>query len=45
MSETCTCETEIIKPHNCPFQEDVNGDCETKCKCCEYCEEQCCDDI
>jgi len=43
--EYCTCETEIIEPHPCPFQEDVNGDSETLCKCCECCEQQCCDDI
>jgi len=43
--EHCTCKTETIRPHTCPFQEDINGDSETKCECCEFCEEQCCQDV
>lgn len=27
--------------HGCPFEEDLNGDYEFRCKCCEDCQEEC----
>lgn len=33
------------EPHACPFDEEVNGDSETLCRCCESCTSECADDI
>jgi hypothetical protein len=43
--DECTCDTEVIEPHTCPFAEDVNGDSESLCTCCEHCEDDCAMDI
>lgn len=32
-------------PHTCPYEEDINGDYQTKCYCCAYCEDACAGDI
>jgi len=42
--EECTCETETIKPHECPFKVEINGNHE-KCRCCKECKDQCRDNI
>lgn len=39
------CGTDAIEEHTCPFEEDVHGDSETKCRCCETCEHECGQDI
>ena len=31
--------------HTCPYQEEINGDSDTLCDCCEDCEAECCDSI
>jgi hypothetical protein len=42
----CTCETEYGEyEHTCPFSEEINGDSESLCTCCEYCTHQCAQDI
>jgi len=41
----CTCDTESHDEHTCPFSEDIHNDSETMCTCCEYCEDQCAQDI
>ena len=33
------------EPHGCPYQEDVNGNDEEICTCCEDCEHECAMDI
>ncbi len=32
-------------PHTCPYAEDINGDSETLCECCEKCAHECAMDI
>ena len=32
-------------PHTCPYAEEIHGDRETLCECCEECEKQCAWDI
>lgn len=39
------CGHEAIEPHTCPFAEDIHGDSETLCTCCEACEHECLMDI
>jgi len=43
--EYCTCDKYTYEEHTCPYAEDINGDSETLCTCCPYCEHQCCMDI
>ena len=31
--------------HSCPYDEDINGDYEDKCNCCEDCQHECAMDI
>jgi len=45
----CTCNevddhTEDVY-HICPYKEDIDGDSKTLCSCCEYCTQQCADDV
>jgi len=40
----CTCRTEDIDPHTCPFSEEINDNYDL-CTCCEYCTRQCWLDI
>jgi hypothetical protein len=32
-------------PHTCPFAEEIHGDSESKCNCCDDCTYQCAMDI
>lgn len=32
-------------PHTCPYSEEINGDSETLCTCCDACEQSCILDI
>jgi hypothetical protein len=41
----CTCTDEEIEEHTCPYDEDINGDSESMCHCCDYCGNQCAQDI
>jgi hypothetical protein len=41
----CTCETEKIEPHRCPFRCEIKEDFESLCTCCRVCEKNCADDI
>jgi hypothetical protein len=41
----CRCGEEGQKPHICPFQQDVNGNEEDFCNCCEDCQYNCAMDI
>lgn len=43
--EKCECDKKEIKEHECPYQSDVNNDEDFKCKCCEYCTNECVQDI
>jgi hypothetical protein len=40
----CTCD-EGCGEHPCPYQCDINGNDESYCSCCEFCERQCAMDI
>ena len=45
-AELCKCgENPATEPHPCPFNEDLHGDSETLCTCCEDCRYQCAMDI
>lgn len=40
------CQKEMgVDDHTCPFAEDVNGDSETLCNCCDSCRGECADCI
>ena len=41
----CTCETHYYDEHPCPFKSEIDGDDESMCNCCPYCEQNCADDI
>jgi hypothetical protein len=41
----CTCETEEIELHSCPYSEEIHDDYEENCKCCKACERECREDI
>jgi len=41
----CTCNTEEIEEHTCPFAEEIYGDTTTLCNCCDECAYQCAMDI
>jgi hypothetical protein len=44
--EMCKCGVnQATEPHTCPYAEDINEDYETKCTCCESCEQECAMDI
>ena len=44
MCERCG-ENDACEPHICPYAEDIHGDYETLCTCCEKCQHECCMDI
>lgn len=46
-SETCQrCRKEpAAEPHSCPFAEDIHGDSESLCNCCDDCSHECAMDI
>lgn len=33
------------EPHTCPYAEEIGGDYETLCNCCDDCQGECCMDI
>jgi hypothetical protein len=33
-----------VKPHGCPYAQEIHGDYETLCNCCDECAQQCLDD-
>ena len=39
------CKNPSSDEHPCPYQEDINGDFENNCFCCEDCQQECADDI
>jgi len=42
----CKCgNNEALPPHPCPYVEDMRGDSDTHCNCCEDCEQNCVADI
>lgn len=41
----CKCGEEGENLHTCPYQEDINNDNEYMCNCCDYCTQQCMNDI
>lgn len=45
----CTCEDQNPhdddRYHTCPHAEELANDYESECSCCEYCTEQCAQDI
>ncbi len=43
--ETCTCDRDTQEDHTCPFAAEIHNDSDTLCNCCNYCEQQCADDI
>jgi hypothetical protein len=40
----CTC-GDYNESHTCPFAEDIHGDSESLCNCCDYCTHECAMDI
>lgn len=43
--ERCPHTRRHLPPHICPYRDDVNGDSETLCNCCEDCTHECAMDI
>lgn len=43
--EKCKCGNEGQDEHTCPYAEDIAGDSESLCNCCDYCTIQCAQDI
>ena len=41
----CKCGDPSIEEHTCPFSEEIHGDSETMCNCCDECTYQCAMDI
>ncbi len=41
----CRCGRPGVADHSCPHSGDLHGDYETKCNCCDVCENACADDI
>tara|TARA_R100001244_G_C5153594_1_gene130071 strand:+ start:484 stop:627 length:144 start_codon:yes stop_codon:yes gene_type:complete len=41
----CKCGEDGRGKHTCPYAEDIGGDYETLCNCCDECQDQCCMDI
>lgn len=39
------CECPSDDEHTCPFAEEINGDYESLCTCCDDCTDQCAQDI
>ncbi len=34
-----------LEPHTCPYASEIHGDDTVLCNCCDYCAQQCADDI
>jgi hypothetical protein len=45
MCDGCVYGNRASTPHSCPFQEEMNGDDDTKCACCDDCRLDCLGDI
>lgn len=47
ISEPCPrCEkNHSVEDHSCPYSEEIHGDYDSLCNCCEDCERQCAIDI
>jgi len=43
--ERCKSNSGTDENHTCPFAEEINGDYEANCNCCEECYHECCMDI
>jgi hypothetical protein len=41
----CKCGDPSIEEHTCPFSEEIHGDSESMCNCCDECTYQCAMDI
>lgn len=41
----CSCGSEGSDPHTCPFAEEINGNYERLCNCCNSCTYECAQDI
>lgn len=41
----CTCDSVPPEEHTCPYQCEINDDEEYTCSCCEFCTQECADDI
>lgn len=41
----CRCGKDGVELHTCPFAEEIYGDCDNLCNCCDDCTQTCCDDI
>jgi hypothetical protein len=39
------CQNDSAEDHTCPFSEEINGDCESLCNCCDDCTHECAMDI
>lgn len=39
------CKNPAAEPHTCPFSEEINGDSESLCNCCDDCMYECAMDI
>lgn len=39
------CKDEGKELHSCPYKEEINGDYNSKCNCCESCRQECLYDI
>jgi len=39
------CQNAAQGDHTCPFSEEIHGDCETTCNCCDDCQHECAMDI
>ena len=41
-TQGCDCDDDMIEPHSCPYQEDINGLEDNEfCTCCGECENEC----
>lgn len=46
VDRTCTCDTDEVEPHSCPFAEEIQfNDDPEYCTCCSTCEHECAMDI
>jgi len=44
LCESCE-KNEAVKPHTCPYAEDIHNDHLSLCNCCSDCEEKCALDV
>lgn len=41
----CFCGEPAAILHTCPYKEEIDGDYDSTCYCCKYCERSCADDV